>query len=118
MTYEDQAGRWFKVNLRRTSKTVVGNPAYGRHKTSRRVRLVAPIPKKIPQILATKRGVGGWSGGLRYLSKYLQQQNILQGPKVFKSLADIGAKPNIYSKAKELVCGGSPMVCVLVERKA
>ena len=30
----------------------------------------------------------------------------------------IGAKPNIYSKAIELVCYGSPIGCVLVERKA
>ena len=27
----------------------------------------------------------------------------------------IGAKPNLYCKAIELVCGGSPKVCVLVE---
>ena len=26
--------------------------------------------------------------------------------------------PNLYSEAKELVCGGSPIVCVLIERKA
>ena len=32
--------------------------------------------------------------------------------------ANIGAKPNLYCKAIELVCGGSPIVCVLVERKA
>ena len=30
----------------------------------------------------------------------------------------IGAKPNLYCQAIELVCGGSPHVCVLVERKA
>ena len=30
----------------------------------------------------------------------------------------IGAKPNLYCEAIELVCGGSPKVCVLVERKA
>ena len=30
----------------------------------------------------------------------------------------IGAKPNLYSKAIELVYGGSPIGCVLVERKA
>ena len=30
----------------------------------------------------------------------------------------IGAKPKLYSKAIELVCGGSPVGCVLVERKA
>ena len=30
----------------------------------------------------------------------------------------IGAKPNLYCKAIELVCGGSPKVCVLVEWKA
>ena len=27
-------------------------------------------------------------------------------------------KPNLYGKAIELVCGGSPIFCVLVERKA
>ena len=32
--------------------------------------------------------------------------------------AIIGAKPNLYCKAIELVCGGSPKVCVLVEWKA
>ena len=30
----------------------------------------------------------------------------------------IGAKTNLYCKAIELVCGGSPKVCVLVEWKA
>ena len=30
----------------------------------------------------------------------------------------IGAKPNLYREAIELVCGGSPKVYVLVERKA
>ena len=30
----------------------------------------------------------------------------------------IGAKPNFYCKAIELVCGGSPRICVLVEWKA
>ena len=30
----------------------------------------------------------------------------------------IGAKPNIYCEAIELVCGGSPKACVLVEWKA
>ena len=30
----------------------------------------------------------------------------------------IGAKPNLNCKAIELVCGGSPKVCVLVEKKA
>ena len=34
------------------------------------------------------------------------------------ALSLIGAKPNLYCKAIELVCGGSPKVCVLVERKA
>ena len=29
----------------------------------------------------------------------------------------IGAKPNLYCKAIELVCGGSLKICVLVERK-
>ena len=33
-------------------------------------------------------------------------------------IGPIGAKPNIYSEAIELVCGGSPIGCVLVERKA
>ena len=32
--------------------------------------------------------------------------------------AAIGAKPDLYSKTIELVCGGSPIGCVLVERKA
>ena len=32
--------------------------------------------------------------------------------------SNIGAKPNLYCKAIELVCGGSPKVCVLVESKA
>ena len=27
----------------------------------------------------------------------------------------IGAKPNLYREAIELVCGGSPKICVLVE---
>ena len=31
---------------------------------------------------------------------------------------NIGAKPNLYCEAIELVCGGSPKVCVLVEWKA
>ena len=31
---------------------------------------------------------------------------------------NIGAKPNIYCEAIELVFGGSPKVCVLLERKA
>ena len=30
----------------------------------------------------------------------------------------IGAKPKIYSEAIELVCGGSPICCVLLERNA
>ena len=30
----------------------------------------------------------------------------------------IASKPNIYCEAIELVCGSSPKVCVLVERKA
>ena len=30
----------------------------------------------------------------------------------------IGAKPNLYCEAIELVCGGSPNACVLVEWKA
>ena len=32
--------------------------------------------------------------------------------------ATIGAKPNLYCKAIELVCGGSPKICVLIERKS
>ena len=34
------------------------------------------------------------------------------------TVLSIGAKPNLYCKAIELVCGGSPKVCVLVEWKA
>ena len=34
------------------------------------------------------------------------------------SIGAIDAQPNIYCEAIELVCGGSPKVCVLVERKA
>ena len=30
----------------------------------------------------------------------------------------LGAKPNLYCEAMELVCGGSPKDCVLVVRKA
>ena len=30
----------------------------------------------------------------------------------------IGAKPNLYCEAIELVCGGSSKICVLVEWKA
>jgi hypothetical protein len=30
----------------------------------------------------------------------------------------IGAKPNLYCKGIGLVCGGSPKICVLVERKS
>ena len=30
----------------------------------------------------------------------------------------IGAKPNLYCEAIELVCGGSPKLCVLVDWKA
>ena len=30
----------------------------------------------------------------------------------------IGAKPNLYCEVIELVCGGSPKPCVLVEWKA
>ena len=37
-------------------------------------------------------------------------------PKVLL-IKHIGAKPNLYCKAIELVCGGSPKACVLVERK-
>ena len=33
-------------------------------------------------------------------------------------IQSIGAKPNLYCEAIELVCGGSPKVCVLVEWKA
>ena len=35
-----------------------------------------------------------------------------------EAAATIGAKPNLYCEAIELVCGGSPKVCVLVEWKA
>ena len=31
------------------------------------------------------------------------------------ALVSIGAKPNLYCKAIELVCGGSPKICVLRE---
>ena len=55
VTYEDQAGRWFKVNLRKKFKTLLGNPAYGRHSISWRVRLVAPLPKN-PQNFSQKMG--------------------------------------------------------------
>jgi hypothetical protein len=34
------------------------------------------------------------------------------------SVQHIGAKPNLYCEAIELVCGGSPKICVLVERKS
>ena len=34
------------------------------------------------------------------------------------AVSAIGAKPNIHCKAIELVCGGSPKACVLVEWKA
>ena len=37
---------------------------------------------------------------------------------VFDGFPDIGAKPNIYCEAIELVCGGSPKACVLIEWKA
>ena len=33
-------------------------------------------------------------------------------------MTSIGAKPNLYCEAIELVCGGSPIGCGLVERKA
>ena len=35
-----------------------------------------------------------------------------------EGIRGIGAKPNLYCDAIELVCGGSTKVCVLVERKA
>ena len=41
-------------------------------------------------------------------------QNTIKQPWPFT----IGAKPNLYCEAIELVCGGSPNVCILVERKA
>ena len=31
---------------------------------------------------------------------------------------NIGAKPNLYCKVIGLVCGGSPKICVLLERKS
>ena len=34
------------------------------------------------------------------------------------ALGSIGAKPNLYCEAIELVCGGSPIGCGLIERKA
>ena len=37
---------------------------------------------------------------------------------VLNGLIIIGAKPNLYCEAIELVCGSSPKVCVLVEWKA
>ena len=37
---------------------------------------------------------------------------------LLRSNIAIGAKPNIYCEAIELVCGGSPKICVLVEWKA
>ena len=35
----------------------------------------------------------------------------------FKAGVAIGAKPNVYREAIELVCGGSSIGCVLVYRK-
>ena len=32
--------------------------------------------------------------------------------------SSIGAKPNLYCEAIELVCGGSPKICVLVETQS
>ena len=37
---------------------------------------------------------------------------------LYERVQPIGAKPNLYCEAIELVGGGSPKVCVLVERKA
>ena len=34
------------------------------------------------------------------------------------SLVRIGAKPNLYCKAIELVCSGSPKICVLVQEES
>ena len=45
---------------------------------------------------------------------YRKLQNV---NKVFLD-CPIGAKPNLYCEAIELVCGGSPKICVLVEWKA
>jgi hypothetical protein len=44
----------------------------------------------------------------------------LCSPLISRGVMAIGAKPNLYCEAKELVCGGSPIGCVLVdvERKA
>ena len=39
-------------------------------------------------------------------------------PLVVTDIHPIGAKPNLYREAIELVCGGSPIGCGLVERKA
>ena len=43
---------------------------------------------------------------------------ILPSTLLYSFLLGIGAKANLYCKAIELVCGGSPKVCVLVECKA
>ena len=37
---------------------------------------------------------------------------------VYKLAWTIGAKPKLNCEAIELVCGGSPKICVLVEGKA
>ena len=37
---------------------------------------------------------------------------------IVKGGGGIGAKPNLYCEAIELVCGVSPKVCILVEWKA
>ena len=77
---------------------------------------------------------------LRYIYKHIQVTNTLSAwvgfsinkylkkhtetkPEFFsctdtKCPKIIGAKPNLYCEAIELVCGGSPKVCVLVEWKA
>ena len=50
--------------------------------------------------------------------------NLSEGPTELSTAAplfficSIGAKPNLFCEAIELVCGGSPRICVLVEWKA
>ena len=46
------------------------------------------------------------------ISIYMEQEQLL-GPGEI-----IGAKPDLFCEAIELVCGGSPKLCVLVEWKA
>ena len=48
----------------------------------------------------------------------VQPNNVAKPRTPKEPTSSIGAKPNIYCEAIELVCGGSPKVCVLVEWKA